>query len=173
MRTLQVELFTESAFFPPVEVRYRRPGQRCPSRALVAGPEDPDLLREKLSAVVGEIVWFEVVSPDPPGPQPPRPSPQPTTPAPAPAAPQQPSPRPAAPTPPPPASPRPVEVPPTPAARLVVLARRLEAARPPTAWSECVADWRERQALAGAAWNTAPPPPTAQAHHSLLKDTNR
>jgi hypothetical protein len=58
------------------------------------------------------------------------------------------------------------------AARLTDLDRRLEAIRPPTAGDERVVDWRERQALARAAWDTAPPP-SAWAPYSLLEDAHR
>ncbi len=60
--TRQIDLFTECAPFPPVEVEYRRPSQRArASRALVAAPRhDRDAIRTKLVALVGEIALLEI-----------------------------------------------------------------------------------------------------------------
>jgi hypothetical protein len=57
------------------------------------------------------------------------------------------------------------------AARLAGLDQRLEAVRPPTALGARVVDWRERQALARAAWPIPPPP--ARPPHLLLEDVHR
>ncbi len=60
--TWQIDLFTECAPFPPVEVEYRRPSQRGrASRALVAAPRhDRDVIRTKLVAAIGEIASLEI-----------------------------------------------------------------------------------------------------------------
>jgi hypothetical protein len=52
----QIELlFGKWGFFP---ARYRRAGQRCPSRAMIrADAPDP---RAALESVVGSVVWFEI-----------------------------------------------------------------------------------------------------------------
>ena len=49
VQSLQIELLTETAHYPPVEVRHWRPGQRCPSRSLVAA-QDPAEIGAKLAA---------------------------------------------------------------------------------------------------------------------------
>ena len=57
----QIELlFGKWGFFP---ARYRRAGQRCPSRAMIrADAPDP---RAALESVVGPVVWFEVEQDEP------------------------------------------------------------------------------------------------------------
>lgn len=129
--TRQIDLFAECGYFPPVPVRYRRRGQRgSPTPALVAGPADPDMIRGKLSARVGEITWLAIDSaPKPPEPDPSRPSPVEPVPVAAQGAQSLPAVLQVA-----VAAAAPIRL--SPAAHLAGLARRLEAAKPPRAWGD-------------------------------------